>query len=68
MSSMSSWAQRYGEDIDGYVYIDWRRESSKDEWHTTLFYVTEAADPPYDAVLGRDDAAYYGILKTRRTQ
>ncbi|OAL45424.1 hypothetical protein IQ07DRAFT_208867 [Pyrenochaeta sp. DS3sAY3a] len=65
-SSLSSSAQRDIDGLDGYVYLDWRWESNKEEWHNSLFYITKTADPPYDAVLGRSDAEYYGLLATRR--
>ncbi|KAH8702837.1 hypothetical protein GQ44DRAFT_778439 [Phaeosphaeriaceae sp. PMI808] len=57
---------RYGEKIDGYVYLDWRWESNMEQWHSTRFFVTNTSDPPYDAVLGKKDAEYYGMTKPRR--
>ncbi|KAH7371654.1 hypothetical protein BKA66DRAFT_443854 [Pyrenochaeta sp. MPI-SDFR-AT-0127] len=57
--------QTYGEEIDGYVYLDWCWESNQQQWHNTRFFVTKTNDPSYDAVLGKEDAEYYGMLKAR---
>ena len=55
----------YGEHIDGYVDLDWCWERNTNRWHNTRFLVTTMYDPPYDAVLGRKDAEYYGMIRAK---
>jgi hypothetical protein len=51
------------EGIQGYVELDWCRESNTNQWHMAYFLVTSTVDPPYDAVLGKRDAEKYGMDK-----
>ncbi|KAH3917013.1 hypothetical protein HBH56_051110 [Parastagonospora nodorum] len=55
----------HGEEIGGYVDLDWCFEETSKRWHTSRFFVTTTYDPPYDAVLGRRDAEDYGMLRSR---
>ena len=48
--------------IEGYVDLSWRFENNSKETHTTRFLVPTCSNPPYDAVLGKIDAEYYGML------
>jgi hypothetical protein len=54
-----------GKEIGGYVDLEWCMENDRKHWHTSRFLVTTTYDPPYDAVLGRKDAEYYGMIRTR---
>lgn len=46
----------------GYVDLDWcLRENSK-RIHRTRFLISSTYDPPFDAVLGKNDASEYGLL------
>jgi len=56
----------YGEQIDGYVDLDWCWERNTGKWHNTRFLVTTMYNPPYDAVLGRKDAEYYGLIRAKK--
>ncbi len=53
----------FGENIDGFVNLDWCWEDNTQQLNNTRFFVTTTYDPPYDAVLGREDAIIYGMLK-----
>ncbi|KAH3964153.1 hypothetical protein HBI56_168050 [Parastagonospora nodorum] len=55
-----------GEEIGGYVDLDWCFEDKSKRWHTSRFFVTTTYDPPYDAVLGQRDAEHYGMIQSRR--
>lgn len=54
--------------VDGYVELCWCFEKNSKRLHNTRFIVTSSENTSYDAVLGRDDAEHYGMLrsKTRR--
>ncbi|OAL53458.1 hypothetical protein IQ07DRAFT_585374 [Pyrenochaeta sp. DS3sAY3a] len=62
----SQQTRTFREDIKGCVDLDWRFANSKEEWRTTSFYVTTTNDPPYDAVLGREEAKQCGMGKSTR--
>ncbi|KAH3942720.1 hypothetical protein HBH98_183890 [Parastagonospora nodorum] len=55
----------HGEEIGGYVDLDWCFEETSKRWHTSRFFVTSTHDPPYDAVLGRRDAEHCGMIQSR---
>jgi hypothetical protein len=55
-----------GEEVGGYVDLDWYFASKKPRWNTSRFLVTTTYDAPYDAVLGKKDAEQYGLLRSRR--
>ncbi|KAI8934455.1 hypothetical protein NX059_009186 [Plenodomus lindquistii] len=57
--------QVHGEEVDGYVDLDWCRDANSESWHNTRFLVTTTSNPPYDAVLGRKDAESYGMVPSR---
>lgn len=51
--------------MEGYVDLDWCLEHSSRRIHTTRFFVSSIDNPPYDAVLGKNDALQYGMVKQR---
>jgi hypothetical protein len=58
-------ARIHGEEVGGYVDLEWCFENNTKRWHTSRFLVTKTYNPPYDAVLGRSDAEIYGMLRSR---
>ena len=53
------------ESMKGYVDLDWCLEKDNKSIHRTRFLVTSIYNPPYDAVLGKEDARLHGMIKQR---
>lgn len=51
------------EDVNGFVDLTWRFEMKNGGTNNTRFFVTSDYDPPFDAVLGKNDAQHVGILQ-----
>jgi hypothetical protein len=54
-----------GEDVWGYVELDWCLENKTSSINSTRFYVTKTVYPPYDVVLGTRDVGIVWNVRTK---